>query len=59
MGLFLAGVLAIALVVPAVASTAVQSFNDVSASHWAHDAIEAANADGVMTGTAPWQFSTD
>jgi len=42
-----------------VAASASQSFSDVPSNHWAFDAIEAANADGVMTGTGDRMFSPD
>jgi len=54
----LAVALSLTLAAPVAASTN-QSFNDVPSNHWAFDAIEAANADGVMTGTGSGIFSPD
>lgn len=53
----LAMALCLDLTCPALASG--QTFRDVPPSYWAYDAIEAANADGVMTGTGARQFSPD
>jgi len=49
--------LCLSLAMTAVAADA--SFDDVTPTHWAYSYIAEANADGVMLGTAPRQFSPD
>lgn len=58
LSIILTAALSLALAAP-VAASATESFDDVPLKHWAHEAIEAANADGIMTGTAPRQFDPD